>query len=311
MWGGLKGAVPILLGALAVLAAVDDARYIYELIFVVVAFSVLVQGSSIPWAARRLGVRMRTREPEPWRLSIDLPTDPGDLHRHRVRAGSYAAGRKIKELPLGDGWIVTIVRDGEVVRPGRLIGARGRRRGGRGRRVQRRSGRAPGLRGRSAVIAARAAGRRGCGRSPDPHRPAREQRLAPVRGRPPDARDREPERRRLPRLGDRRLPAQPARPLVRLEVVRTDTIHAGKAPETVVWRTKRRLAAGRRRLVWRPAALHPAADIRPPADRERPRREPGVGQPAPRLAQGAGRPAAGNRGAAFRCAATRPESPRS
>jgi cell volume regulation protein A len=119
MWGGLKGAVPILLGALAVLAAVDDARRIYELIFVVVAFSVLVQGSTIPWAARRLGVRMRTRRPEPWRLSIDLPKEPGDLHRHRVRAGSHAAGRKIKDLPLGEyGWIVTIVRDGKVVRPG-------------------------------------------------------------------------------------------------------------------------------------------------------------------------------------------------
>ena len=119
MWGGLKGAVPILLGALAVLANVDDARRIYELIFVVVAFSVLVQGSTIPRAARRLGVRMRARRPEPWRLSIDLPKEPGDLHRHRVRAGSHAAGRKIKDLPLGEyGWIVTIVRDGQVVRPG-------------------------------------------------------------------------------------------------------------------------------------------------------------------------------------------------
>jgi potassium/hydrogen antiporter len=119
MWGGLKGAVPILLGALAVLANVDDARHIYELIFVVVAFSVLVQGSTVPWAARRLGVRMRARRPEPWRLSIDLPKEPGDLHRHRVRAGSHAAGRKIKDLPLGEyGWIVTIVRDGQVVRPG-------------------------------------------------------------------------------------------------------------------------------------------------------------------------------------------------
>jgi potassium/hydrogen antiporter len=119
MWGGLKGAVPILLGTLAVLAAVDDSRRIYELIFVVVAFSVLVQGSTIPWAARRLGVRMRTRAPEPWRLSIDLAQEPGALHRHRVRAGSHAAGRKIKELPLGEyGWIVTIVRDGKVVRPG-------------------------------------------------------------------------------------------------------------------------------------------------------------------------------------------------
>jgi potassium/hydrogen antiporter len=119
MWGGLKGAVPILLGALAVLESVADARRIYELIFVVVAFSVLVQGSTIPWAARRLGVRMRARRPEPWRLSIDLPKEPGDLHRHSVRAGSHAAGRKIKDLPLGEyGWIVTIVRDGEVVRPG-------------------------------------------------------------------------------------------------------------------------------------------------------------------------------------------------
>jgi cell volume regulation protein A len=119
MWGGLKGAVPILLGALAVLSGVDEANRIYQLIFVVVAFSVLVQGSTVPWAARRLGVRMRTRAPEPWRLSIDLPKEPGDLHRHRVREGSYAAGRPIKELPLGEyGWILTIVREGEVVRPG-------------------------------------------------------------------------------------------------------------------------------------------------------------------------------------------------
>jgi cell volume regulation protein A len=119
MWGGLKGAVPILLGALALLSEVDEARRIYELIFVVVAFSVLVQGSTVPWAARRLGVRMRLRQPEPWRLTIDLPKEPGDLHRMRVRGGSYADGRQIKELPIGEyGWIVTIVRDGEVVRPG-------------------------------------------------------------------------------------------------------------------------------------------------------------------------------------------------
>jgi potassium/hydrogen antiporter len=119
MWGGLKGAVPILLGALAVLANVDNARRIYDLIFVVVAFSVLVQGSTVPWAARRLGVRMRLRQPEPWRFSIDLPKEPGNLHRLRVRRGSHAADRTIKELPLGEyGWIVTIVRNGEVIRPG-------------------------------------------------------------------------------------------------------------------------------------------------------------------------------------------------
>jgi potassium/hydrogen antiporter len=65
MWGGLKGAVPILLAALAVIAGADDARTIYGIVFVVVAFSVVVQGTSVPFAAARLGVPMRTIEPRP------------------------------------------------------------------------------------------------------------------------------------------------------------------------------------------------------------------------------------------------------
>ena len=59
VWGGLKGAVPILLAAFALAADVHDARRIYQVVFVVVLASVLVQGSTIPFAARRLGVQMR------------------------------------------------------------------------------------------------------------------------------------------------------------------------------------------------------------------------------------------------------------
>jgi potassium/hydrogen antiporter len=58
-WGGLRGAVPILLAAFAILAEVDDARRVYEIVFVVVAFSVIVQGATIPFVASRFGVRMR------------------------------------------------------------------------------------------------------------------------------------------------------------------------------------------------------------------------------------------------------------
>jgi cell volume regulation protein A len=58
-WSGLRGAVPILLATFALLAEVDDARRLYELIFVVVTFSVIVQGSTIPFVAARFGVRMR------------------------------------------------------------------------------------------------------------------------------------------------------------------------------------------------------------------------------------------------------------
>jgi cell volume regulation protein A len=63
IWGGLKGAVPILLAALAVLEEVDEAARIYDIVFVVVAFSVIVQGTSIPWVAKRLGVPMRILQP--------------------------------------------------------------------------------------------------------------------------------------------------------------------------------------------------------------------------------------------------------
>jgi len=65
MWGGLKGAVPIFLAAFALLAAVEDADQIYAIVFVVVALSVLVQGTTIPLAASILNVPMRVIEQEP------------------------------------------------------------------------------------------------------------------------------------------------------------------------------------------------------------------------------------------------------
>jgi cell volume regulation protein A len=60
VWGGLRGAVPILLAAFALVAAVDDADRVYDVVFVVVALSVIVQGSSIPFVASRLRIPMRT-----------------------------------------------------------------------------------------------------------------------------------------------------------------------------------------------------------------------------------------------------------
>lgn len=65
MWGGLKGAVPIFLAAFAILAGVEQANEIYGIVFIVVAFSVVVQGSSIPRVAALLNVPMRRVPQEP------------------------------------------------------------------------------------------------------------------------------------------------------------------------------------------------------------------------------------------------------
>lgn len=114
-WGGLKGAVPILLTTLAVLAQVHDAARLYGIVFVVVAFSVVVQGTSIPFVASRLGVRMRVAEPEPWDLAIRLRREPRGVRRFRVAPGSRAAGEAIRDLPLGESaWIGLVLREGSL-----------------------------------------------------------------------------------------------------------------------------------------------------------------------------------------------------
>ncbi len=101
-WGGLKGAVPILLGALAVLAGVQGASRLYGIVFVVVLFSVLVQGATVPYAARRLRVPFR-------RVDHDL----AEVLEFRVREDAIASGKRIGELPLGErAWVGVLVRGG-------------------------------------------------------------------------------------------------------------------------------------------------------------------------------------------------------
>jgi cell volume regulation protein A len=115
LWGGLKGAVPILLAAFAVLAKVHDAELIYSLVFVAVAFSVLAQGTTVPFAAGRLGIPMRLIEQTPWKISVPLRSAPESVLRVVLAAGSAAAGKRIRDLELGDAWVGLIVREGEPV----------------------------------------------------------------------------------------------------------------------------------------------------------------------------------------------------
>ena len=118
MWGGLKGAVPILLAAFVLIADVEDSLTVYNIVFVVVAFSVIVQGSTIPLVARRLRVPMRTVELSPWDYSIRLRSRPEAIRSFVVRGGSRVVGRAIRDLPLGeDTWISLVVREGEARHP--------------------------------------------------------------------------------------------------------------------------------------------------------------------------------------------------
>ncbi|RDI74970.1 NhaP-type Na+/H+ and K+/H+ antiporter [Gaiella occulta] len=100
--GGLKGAVPILLAALAVIAGVERPGYLYGVVYVVVLLSVVLLGTSMPVMAARLGIPFRT-------VSHDL----AEAREFTVAARAFADGRRLDALPLAErAWVGGVVRDG-------------------------------------------------------------------------------------------------------------------------------------------------------------------------------------------------------
>ncbi|MFF8996286.1 cation:proton antiporter [Streptomyces sp. NPDC014983] len=115
-FAGLKGAVPILLGSFALSAHQPHGDRIYDVVFLAVAFSVVVQGPLLPLVARWCSVPMRTGELEPWALGIRLSNRPEGVRRVTVSQGAPADGSAIGDLDVGEHvWVSLIVRQGTLV----------------------------------------------------------------------------------------------------------------------------------------------------------------------------------------------------
>ncbi|WP_375488599.1 cation:proton antiporter [uncultured Jatrophihabitans sp.] len=116
LFSGLKGAVPILLGTYVLAERAAHAERIYDVIFVVVLVSVVVQGGLVPTVARRARVPMRETRPAPFASGMRFEDEPRGQRRFTVAPGSPAAGSTVAAIGVGDGfWISMISRSGALV----------------------------------------------------------------------------------------------------------------------------------------------------------------------------------------------------
>ena len=90
-WVGLRGAVGIFLASIPLLAKLPNAWLYFNVAFVVVLTSLLVQGWTLTRAAHWFGVAVPRSDPDTRRVQLDLPgTLDYDLLGYRVPAGSKA-----------------------------------------------------------------------------------------------------------------------------------------------------------------------------------------------------------------------------
>lgn len=118
-WGGLKGAVPIILATYPLLLGMSDRTFLFDSVFFVVILSALIQGWSLPGLARLLRLEVPAPPEPPVTLEITSLRDvDADIVEYTVRGDSPAAGRPLAELAWPDGVIVAmLVRDEAIVLP--------------------------------------------------------------------------------------------------------------------------------------------------------------------------------------------------
>ncbi|MFI6534875.1 potassium/proton antiporter [Nonomuraea sp. NPDC050547] len=117
-WAGLRGAVPIVLATIPWAAEVKGSEDIFNQVFVIVMVFTLLQGPTLPFVARLLGVSAPGEVHDLEVEAAPLEELNADLLQVKVPPGSQLHGVEIFELRLPAGANVTlIVREGRSFVP--------------------------------------------------------------------------------------------------------------------------------------------------------------------------------------------------
>ena len=116
-WAGLKGAVPIIFSIFAVSENIDNAQMMFNMIFYMVVFSVILQGMSLKHVAKWLGLLEEERNSDDIEVEVDELEELAVKKLYLTRNSEYA-NKQIKELHLSAKMhIVSVKRGDEYLTP--------------------------------------------------------------------------------------------------------------------------------------------------------------------------------------------------
>lgn len=118
-WVGLRGAVPIVFATYPLLAGIDKANMIFNIVFFISVTSVLTQGTTLSIVAKWLNVALPEKAKkitEIDKLILELPQS--SLQEFKILPHFHAVNKRIVDLNFPkSAFIVMIKRNGEYIRP--------------------------------------------------------------------------------------------------------------------------------------------------------------------------------------------------